>query len=62
MFPSLQEKLKRFTELELQLQDPEVLSDTSQLLAIQREYGGLSKVAVRTREFNQLEDDVQTAV
>jgi len=61
MFPSLQEKLKRFAELELQLQDPEILSNTSQLLEIQREYGGLSKVALRTREFNQLEEDIETA-
>lgn len=61
MFPSLQEKLKRYDELELQLQDPEVLCDTPKLLAIQREYGGLSKVAIKTRAFNQLEEDCVTA-
>lgn len=62
MFPSLQEKLKRFNALELQLQDPEVLANTARLLEIQREYGGLSKVAIKTREFNQLEEDIETAV
>jgi peptide chain release factor 1 len=61
MFPSLQERLKRFDELELQLQDPEILADTTKLLAIQREYGGLMKVAKKVRDFNQLEEDVQTA-
>ena len=61
MFPSLQEKLKRFEELEQQLQDPDVLADTSKLLGIQREYGGLQKFALRIREFNQLEEDVETA-
>ena len=61
MFPSLQEKLKRYEELERQLQDPEVLADTQKLLDVQKEYGGLSKVALRTREFNQLEEDCETA-
>jgi peptide chain release factor 1 len=61
MFPTLQEKLKRYDELEQQLQDPEIIADTTKLLAIQREYGGLSKVAIRTREFNQLEEDCETA-
>jgi len=61
MFPSLQEKLKRYEELEQQLQDPDVLADTSKLLDIQREHGGLSKVALKTREFNQLEEDCVTA-
>ena len=60
MFPTLQEKLKRYAELELQLQDPEVLADTQKLLDVQKEYGGLSKVALLTREFNQLEEDCAT--
>ena len=61
MFPTLQEKLKRYDELEQKLQDPDVLADTSKLLDIQREYGGLSKVATLTRQFNQLEEDCATA-
>lgn len=61
MYPSLQEKLKRYEELELQLQDPEILADTSKLLEIQREYGGLTKVALKTKKFNALEEDIATA-
>ncbi len=61
MFPSLQLKLKRFEELERQLQDPDVLSDTTKLIAVQREYGGLAKVAKAVREFNVLEGDIETA-
>lgn len=61
MYPSLQEKLKRYNELELQLQDPEVIADTAKLLEIQREYGGLSKVALKTREFNHLEEEIAAA-
>lgn len=61
MYPSLQEKLKRYNELELQLQDPEVLADISRLLEIQREYGGLAKVALKTKKFNALEEDIATA-
>jgi peptide chain release factor 1 len=58
MFPTLQSKLTRFDELELQLQDPEILADTTQMLACQREHGGLAKVARSIREFNQLEADL----
>ena len=61
MFPSLQLKLERFEELEQQLQDPDVLSDTTKLIAVQREYGGLAKVAKAVREFNALEGDIETA-
>lgn len=61
MFPSLQDKLKRFNELEQQLQDPEVLADTNKLLEIQREHGGLLKTAHQTRAFNQVEEDVEVA-
>jgi len=61
MFPSLQKKLKRFEELELQLQDPEVLQNNHKLVAVQREYGGLQKVAAMVREFNQLAEDIEAA-
>lgn len=61
MFPTLQVKLVRYTELEQQLQDPEVLADTGRMLEIQREHGGLSKVAASVREFNQLEADMAAA-
>jgi peptide chain release factor 1 len=58
MFPSLEMKLKRFEELEQQLQDPAVLSNTSKLVETQREYGGLRKVAESVRGFHKLEADI----
>ncbi|REJ70882.1 MAG: peptide chain release factor 1 [Planctomycetota bacterium] len=61
MFPSLETKLKRFEELERKLQDPEVLSDHNRLIDIQREYGGLKRVAEPVREFHKLEADIQAA-
>ncbi|HID21760.1 MAG TPA: peptide chain release factor 1, partial [Planctomycetaceae bacterium] len=61
MFPGLQAKLKRFEELEAQLQDPAVLADTQRLLAVQREYGGLAKVAKLVRAYNELQENVQAA-
>jgi peptide chain release factor 1 len=61
MFPSLEQKLKRFEELERQLQDPEVLSNTSRLVEVQREYGGLRKVAESVRAFHRLEADISAA-
>jgi peptide chain release factor 1 len=60
MFPSLQTKLQRFEELEKQLQDPEVLTDSNRLMQVQREYGGLAKVAFKVREFNRLESELAT--
>jgi peptide chain release factor 1 len=61
MFPSLQNKLKRFEELERQLQDPVVLTDSYRLTQVQREYGGLAKVALKVREFNRFDDEIATA-
>ena len=61
MFPSLQAKLKRFEELEQQLQDPAVLTDANRLTTVQREYGGLAKVALKVREFNRFDDEIETA-
>lgn len=61
MFPSLQSKLQRYQELEQQLQDPAILTDSVRLTQIQREYGGLAKVAKKVRDFNALEADVETA-
>jgi peptide chain release factor 1 len=61
MFPALQAKLTRYEELERLLQDPEVLADTTRMLELQREHGGLGKVAGTIRQFNQLEADLATA-
>ncbi|MCA9053894.1 MAG: peptide chain release factor 1, partial [Planctomycetaceae bacterium] len=61
MFPSLELKLKRFEELEQQLQDPAVLSNTAKMIEVQREYGGLKKVAETVRRYHRLEGDVAAA-
>lgn len=59
MFPSLETKLARFEELERLLQEPDVASDVEQLVAIQREYGGLRKIAEKVRHFHNLEQDIE---
>ena len=61
MFPSLQSKLKRFEELDRLLQDPVVLTDSYRLTQVQREYGGLAKVAHKVRQFNHLEQEIAAA-
>ncbi len=61
MFPSLESKLKRFEELELQLQDPAVLSQTERFLEVSREYGGLKKVAASVRSYHRLQADIAAA-
>src|SRR5262245_12437206 len=61
MFPSLETKLKRFEDLEQQLQDPVVLADTQRLLAVQREYGGLQKVARSVRSWHALQGEIAAA-
>ena len=61
LFPSLQAKLARYEELEKLLVDPDVLSDTNRMVAFQREYGSLAKVALPVREFNELEGNIATA-
>lgn len=58
LFPSLQAKLTRFAELERQLQDPAMLSDSVRLQQLQREHGSLAKIALRVREFNNLEEEI----
>lgn len=58
MFPSLQLKLNRFEELENQLQSPEVLANPQKLVEINREYGGLKKMADTVRTFQKLETDI----
>jgi peptide chain release factor 1 len=58
MFPTLQVRLTRYDEIERLLQDPTILADTARMVELQREHGGLSKVALAIREFNQLEADL----
>jgi peptide chain release factor 1 len=58
MFPSLQAKLTRYADLELQMQDPALLNDPTRMVELQREHGGLAKVALKVRELNRLEEEV----
>jgi peptide chain release factor 1 len=57
----LELKLQRFEELERQLQDPEVIADTNRMVGLQREYGGLAKVANSVRAHHRLEADIDAA-
>jgi len=61
MFPSLEMKLRRFEELEQQLQDPGLLANSSLMMEVQREYGGLRKVALSVRAFKTVEADLAAA-
>ena len=61
MFPSLEAKYQRFIELEQQMQDPSVLGNPAKMLAIQKEYGGLKKVAQTMRAWHALEADIDAA-
>jgi peptide chain release factor 1 len=61
MYPSLESKLKRYDELERMLQDPAISSDPAKFLPLQREQGGLIKVARAMRRYHALKDDIATA-
>lgn len=61
MFPSLESKLKRYEELEQMLQDPAFTSDPAKFIPLQREQGGLAKVARAMREFHSLEEEIEVA-
>lgn len=61
MFPSLEAKLERFEELELQLQDPVILSNSDKLIEIQKEYGGLRRIADAVRKYNETKENLEAA-
>jgi peptide chain release factor 1 len=50
----LDEKLKRFEELEIQLMDPEVQAEGARMAAVAREHGSLAKMATKYRRFKEL--------
>lgn len=54
----LEEKLKRFEELEKQLNDPEVMSDSNKISTVAREHGSLTKLATKYRRFKDLVDQI----
>ena len=61
MWPSLDVKLQRFRELEEQLSDPAVASDTTRRTAISKEHGGLLKLIKPYLEFQQIEKAIAEA-
>ncbi|HEV2973110.1 MAG TPA: peptide chain release factor 1 [Pirellulales bacterium] len=54
----LEQKLARFEELERQLVDPQMLSDSNRVGAIAREHGSLAKLATKYRRFKQLNNQI----
>ncbi len=61
MFPSLEAKLERYEELEKLLYDPAVQQDVDRMVEIQREMGGLKRIAVAVREYRQLVEEIEAA-
>ena len=61
MFPSLEQKLERYVELEKQMVDPDVLANVEKMLEIQKEMGGLAKVAAAVREYHELQENIEAA-
>jgi len=57
----LDEKLRRFEELERQLVDPAVLADSARLSAAAREHGSLAKLATKYRRFCELNRQIAQA-
>ncbi|MFG0262684.1 MAG: peptide chain release factor 1 [Novipirellula sp. JB048] len=55
---TLEEKLARFTQLEAEMSDPDVLADGARMSAAAREHGGLARVARKYREFKRLTDEI----
>ncbi len=57
----LDEKLKRFEELEQHLVDPEVLADPNRVAAVSREHGSLARLAGKYRKFKELNTEIAEA-
>ena len=57
----LDEKLRRFEELEQQLLDPAVQSDSARMSAVMREHGSLAKTATKYRRFRDINRQIAAA-
>ncbi|HWB13429.1 MAG TPA: peptide chain release factor 1 [Pirellulales bacterium] len=57
----LDQKLARFEELDRQLLDPAVLSNSAQMAAVARERGSLAKLATKYRQFLDLNKQINDA-
>ena len=55
----LDEKLSRYEELEQQMSDPAVLSDSNKMAAVAREHGSLAKLATKYRRFRHVLDEME---
>jgi peptide chain release factor 1 len=58
----LEDNLHRFEELESQLVDPEVLTNSLRLSAVAREHGSLAKMAKKYRRFIELNSEISDAL
>ena len=58
----LEEKLRRFEELEKQLVDPEVLTAPERIAAVAREHGSLARLAAKFRRFKDLNAQIADAL
>ncbi len=54
----LEEKLKRFEELERQMVDPAVLEDGAKIAQVAREHGSLMRLATKYRRFKAMVDEI----
>ena len=54
----LEQKLARFEELEQDLINPEVLSNSARITAVAREHGSLGKLAKKYRRFKQINSQI----
>jgi len=62
MREQLEEKLRRFEELEKLFSDPGVLADSARMSAVYREHGSLSKLALKYRRFRELNSQIKEAM
>jgi peptide chain release factor 1 len=58
----LEEKLERFEELEKQILDPAVQSNSARMSAVAREHGSLAKLATKYRRFKGLNAQIADAM
>jgi peptide chain release factor 1 len=61
MRDELEEKLHRFEELERQMSDPDVLSNSGRMGVVAREHGSLAKLATKYRQFKLLNQQISEA-
>ncbi len=56
---ALEEKLSRFEQLERDMSNPEIASDSDRMSSTARQHGALAKVATKYREFKRLSDEIR---